>query len=71
MKNSESFDIVHAHSYHAFPALYAAQAKSKNKFIFTPHFHGRGHSLLRSLLHIPYKIFGKTIFPKADKIICV
>jgi len=71
MKNSDGFDIVHAHSYHAFPALYAAQAKSKNKFIFTPHFHGKGHSLLRSLLHIPYKIFGKTIFIKADKVVCV
>jgi len=71
MKNSESFDIVHAHSYHAFPALYAARAKSKSKFIFTPHFHGSGHSLLRSLLHIPYKIFGRTIFTKADIVVCV
>jgi glycosyltransferase involved in cell wall biosynthesis len=27
MKNSDCFDIVHAHSYHAFPGLYAANAK--------------------------------------------
>jgi len=72
MKNSDSFDIVHAHSYHAFPALYAAQAKGVNKLIFTPHYHGTGHSLFRSLLHIPYKFFfGKKIFEKADKVICV
>ena len=71
MENSGNYNIVHAHSYHAFPALYAAQAKAKNKLIFTPHFHGRGHSFLRNLLHIPYKFLGKSIFARADKIICV
>lgn len=69
--NLNSFDIVHAHSYHAFPALYTAQAKNINKLIFTPHYHGTGHTLFRSLLHIPYRFLGKRIFRKADKIICV
>ena len=71
VKHSEKFDIIHAHSYHAFPALYTAQAKSKNKLIFTPHYHGTGHTLFRRLLHIPYKYFGKKIFEKADKVVCV
>ena len=71
MENSYSFDIMHAHSYHAFPALYAAQAKDRNKLIFTPHFHGRGHSFLRNLFHVPYKFWGKSIFTRADKIVCV
>jgi len=71
MKNSDSFDIVHAHSYHAFPSLYAAQAKNRNKLVFTPHYHGTGHTFFRSLLHIPYKFLGKKIFERADKIICV
>jgi glycosyltransferase involved in cell wall biosynthesis len=71
MENSDSFDVVHAHSYHAFPALYAAQAKNRNKLIFTPYYHGAGHTFFRSLLHIPYKFLGKNIFRKADKIICV
>jgi glycosyltransferase involved in cell wall biosynthesis len=71
MKNSDSYDIVHAHSYHAFPALYAAQAKSRNKLVFTPHYHGTGHTFFRSLLHVPYKFLGKKIFEKADEIICV
>jgi glycosyltransferase involved in cell wall biosynthesis len=69
--NSDSFDIVHAHSYHAFPALYAAQTKNKNKLVFTAHYHGTGHTLFRKLLHIPYKFLGKKIFEKADMIICV
>jgi glycosyltransferase involved in cell wall biosynthesis len=71
VKNSDSYNIVHAHSYHAFPAFYAAQAKDRNKLIFTPHYHGVGHTFLRSLLHIPYKFLGKRIFEKADKIVCV
>jgi len=71
MRKSDDFDVVHAHSYHAFPALYAAQAKNMNKLIFTPHYHGGGHTFFRSMLHVPYKFLGKNIFSKADKIICV
>ena len=71
MKNSNNYDVVHAHSYHAFPALYAAQAKNRNKLVFTPHYHGTGHTFFRSMLHVPYKFLGKKIFEKADKIICV
>ena len=68
---SNDYDIVHAHSYHGFPAFYAARAKDKNRFVFTPHYHGSGHTLFRSLLHKPYKLFGKSIFEKADFVICV
>jgi len=70
-ENSGNYDVVHAHSYHAFPALYAAQTKSKNKLIFTPHYHGTGHTFFRKLLHIPYKYVAKSIFEKADKVVCV
>lgn len=70
-KYSNSYDVVHAHNYHAFPALYAAQTKGKNKLVFTPHFHGKGHSLLRNILHKPYKLIGRQIFRRADEIICV
>jgi len=70
-KNMGRFDIVHAHGYHAFPALYAAQTKSKNKLIFTPHYHGKGHTFFRNLLHIPYRFLAKRLLEKADRIICV
>jgi glycosyltransferase involved in cell wall biosynthesis len=70
-KNTGRFDIVHAHGYHAFPALYAAQTKSKNKLIFTPHYHGKGHTFFRNLLHIPYRFLAKRLLEKADRIICV
>jgi len=71
VKNSSCYDIVIAHSYNALPALYAAKAKRENKFIFFPHSSGRGSTNFRKLLHMFYKPFGKRIFEKADKIICV
>jgi len=69
--SSEDFEIVHAHNYHAFPALYASQAKSSNSLVFTPHYHGRGHTFFRDLLHVPYKYVGKSIFERADRVVCV
>jgi glycosyltransferase involved in cell wall biosynthesis len=71
MENSEEYDIVHAHNYHAFPALYAARAKDRNRLFFTPHYHGSGHTFLRILLHIPYRHLAKIIFEKADQVICI
>ncbi|MCZ7357720.1 MAG: glycosyltransferase family 4 protein [Candidatus Methanoperedens sp.] len=64
------YDIVHAHNYHAFPALFASAA-SRGKFIFTPHYHGGSYSYLRNLLLKPYLWVGRSIFEKADKVICV
>ncbi|MGB9841300.1 MAG: glycosyltransferase family 4 protein [Candidatus Bathyarchaeales archaeon] len=69
--NFHGFGIIHAHSYGAFPALFAAQEKNNRKMVFSPHYHGSGHTFFRSLLHRPYKFFGKKIFDKADVIICV
>ncbi len=65
------FDLMHVHSYHALPALFAVMAKNSRRLIFTPHYHRRGHTLIRNLLHKPYRIIGGKIFEKADKVICV
>jgi glycosyltransferase involved in cell wall biosynthesis len=70
-RHSDEFDIVHAHCYHGFPSAYAAQAKGKNKFVFTFHYHGKGHILLRSMLHKPFKLLGKKIFEKSNRVVCV
>lgn len=69
--DSGNFDIVHTHCYSAFPSLYAAQTKAENKLVFTPHYHGVGHTFFRSMLHKPYKIFARKIFEKAEKIVSV
>ncbi len=70
-KNSNNYDVVHAHGYSAFPALYAAQTKKMNRLIFTPHYHEKGHTLFRNLLHVPYKFVAKKIFKKSERIVCV
>jgi glycosyltransferase involved in cell wall biosynthesis len=71
LKNSSNdFDIVHAHSYHALPALYAAKAKKSNGLIFTPHYIGPGSTLFRRILHIPYRYIAGVIFERSDRIIC-
>ena len=64
------FDLIHAHGYHALPAL-AAALTSRLPLVFTPHYHGTGHSPLRSLLHKPYRLLGARIFARAACVICV
>jgi len=70
-ETSDTFDVVHAHDYHALPALYASQTKKSNRLVFTSHYHGRGHTWFRNMLHIPYRMFGRTIFQNSDRIVCV
>jgi len=70
-RNSVKYDVVHAHSYHALPALYAAQAKSRNRLVFTSHYHGKGHTFFRNLLHVPWMFVARKAFKRADKVICV
>lgn len=66
-----NFDVIHAHSYHAFPALLAALGRRERRFVFTPHYHRSGHTAFRNLLHKPYRLVGKVIFSRADSVICV
>jgi len=70
LKNHK-YDVIHAHSYHALPALFAALSERKKKFVFSPYYHGGGHTPFRNLLHKPYKFLGKMIFSRADNVICI
>lgn len=64
------YDVIHAHNYHSFPALFAALA-SKKRFIFTPHSSGFQKSFIKRIFYSIYKPFGSHIFDKADKIISI
>jgi glycosyltransferase involved in cell wall biosynthesis len=64
------YDVLHAHSYHALAALPAALTND-TPLVFTPHYHGTGHSLLRSALHPIYRPVGRRIVTRSDRIICV
>jgi len=64
------YDVVHAHGYHALPALQATLARPAT-LVFTPHYHGTGHSRFRKLLHPPYRRVGGLIFARAGRTIAV
>lgn len=70
LKNNYA-DAIHAHSYHALPAMFAALAKGGRKLVFTPHYHRGGHTPARNFLHTIYRPFGGKIFDRADKVVCV
>ena len=63
------FDLVHVHSYHTLVG-HAAVASGR-PLIFTPHYHGTGHTALRKILHRLYRPAGSRQFKAADAVICV
>jgi glycosyltransferase involved in cell wall biosynthesis len=70
VRRRNDFDIVHAHNYHAFPALVAAAAHMR-PLIFTPHYHGHGHSRAARAAHIAYGPMARSMARGCAQIICV
>lgn len=70
-RNSSRYDVIHLHSYHALPSLWGALTAGATPVVFTPHYHGVGHSRLRSALHRPYRLVGRRLFARCDRVICV
>lgn len=69
-ERSRGFDLVHGHSYHALTGLTAALT-AHAPFVFTPHYHGTGHSPLRAALHRVYRPLGAQAFRRAAAVVCV
>ena len=67
--DARDFDLVHAHGYHALPALAALAARTT--VVLTPHYHGAGHTRLADLAHRPYRLAGGLLFRRARAVICV
>jgi glycosyltransferase involved in cell wall biosynthesis len=65
------YELIHAHNYHALAALGGALAAGGRPLVFTPHYHGVGHSPLRSMLHRPYRLAGGWLFSRSARVICV
>jgi glycosyltransferase involved in cell wall biosynthesis len=61
------FDLVHAHSYHTL--MGHAAIRTKLPFVYTPHYHGTGHSPLRALLHRAYRSIGTKQLNASDAVI--
>lgn len=68
-RHADDFDLVHAHSYHTLVGH--AAVRSRLPFVFTPHYHGTGHTPLRALLHRLYRPAGARQLTAARAIICV
>lgn len=66
----ERFDVVHAHSYHTLAALNVVLA-GVPRMVFTPHYHGTGHSPFRALLHRPYRLVGARVLSRSSAVVCV
>jgi glycosyltransferase involved in cell wall biosynthesis len=67
--HATEFALVHAHNYHT--VVGHAAVRSGLPFVFTPHYHGTGHTPFRALLHRLYRPIGARMLGAADAIICV
>lgn len=65
-----SYDVVHAHGYHAFPMHFSSITR-RRKLVVTTHFHDSGHTPLRDCFLSLFKPFGRIVLTKADRIIAV
>ena len=71
-RRAQAFDLVHAHSFQALTCLNGALAAGRKRpFVFTPHYHGQGETVVRNLLHLPWRIPGRWLFRRAQRVICV
>ena len=64
------FDVIHAHSFHAAPAMMAATVP-KVPLVFTPHFHAVGHTRVASTIHTVYDPLATLLFRRAACVTCV
>ncbi len=68
-RDRATFDVIHAHSFHAVPSMMAATIP-KVPLVFTPHFHAVGHTRIASALHTFYDPLATYLFRRADKVTC-
>jgi glycosyltransferase involved in cell wall biosynthesis len=67
--HAADFDLVHVHSYHTLVGH--AAVRCGLPLVFTPHYHGTGHTKLGVILHQVYRPAGARLFEAADAVICV
>ena len=70
-KIAKDFDIIHAHGYHALPALNAYRNRSGVKFILSTYYHRFSDSWFRNLLLYPYRLIARKMVNNADIVICI
>ncbi|WP_244940653.1 glycosyltransferase family 4 protein [Actinoplanes teichomyceticus] len=69
--SAQEYDVLHAHSYHALASLGATLGRHRTPLVFTPHYHGTGHTRMRAILHPIYRPLGRRIMNRAGRVVCV
>jgi glycosyltransferase involved in cell wall biosynthesis len=69
-RRSRRFDVVWVHSYHT-PLAWLAAEQAKAPVVFTPHYHGVGHTPLRQALHRAYRPAGRRLMAVSRRIVAV
>lgn len=64
------YDLLHAHSFHASAAA-AAAFMSDQPLVFSPHYHGVGHTQAARVAHLAYDRVATRIFDRASVVVCV
>ena len=67
----DRFDVMHVHAYHGAAALAALAVGSSVPVVFTPHFHGGGHTAAARFMHVFHRPLGRRLFDRSDRIVCV
>ncbi|MGE2836546.1 glycosyltransferase family 4 protein [Mycobacterium sp. SMC-4] len=62
------FDVLWVHSYHT-PLAWLAAEKATVPVVFTPHYHGVGHTPVRRILHRAYRPLGRRLMAASSRII--
>ena len=68
---AREYDIIHAHGYHALPALNAYRNRLGVKFILSTYYHRFSDNWFRNILLYPYRIIAKKMVNNADMVICI
>ncbi|MCU0861492.1 MAG: glycosyltransferase family 4 protein [Methanomassiliicoccales archaeon] len=67
-----NFDVVHVHNFHillSFQSSLMCVLRSM-PYVFSPHYHGKGHTALRDMLFKAYRRIGAVALRKASAITC-
>lgn len=62
------FDVVWVHSYHT-PLAWLTAEQATAPLVFTPHYHGVGHTPLRHALHTVYRPAGRRLMAASRRIV--
>lgn len=65
---SGRFDVLWVHNYHT-PLAWLAAEQARAPVVFTPHYHGVGHTPLRQALHRVYRPAGRRLMAASRRIV--